>query len=150
MTPTQQTGYNDQKAGKLDPDLCRADTRAGREYRDGMRCARRDEVDALEGALHVVGAQLDPVERAVLLAEQVTPIDSEPAPSETKPAPDESNALVSGSNDPLHELKKDVAAVMGVPEHLTREIPAIIEPVYEKKRTRKAKPADADQGSLFS
>lgn len=150
MTPTQQLGYNDQKAGKLDPDLARADNPKGRKYRDGMRCARRDEVDALECALHVVGGKLDRVERAVLLAEQVTPIESEPPQSGTKPALIESKALLSGSNDPLAEAKKEIAAVMGVPEHLTREVPVIIAPVYEKKRSRKAKPVDADQGSLFS
>lgn len=129
MTPTQQIGYNDQKAGTLDPDLSRADTAKGREYRDGMRCARRDEVDALEGALNVVGGTLDPVERAVLLAEQVTPIESEPSPSDSKQAPDESKALVSGSNRP--------AAT------------EIIPPVYEKKRTRKAKPVDDSQASFL-
>lgn len=149
MTPTQQTGYNDQKAGALDPDLSRADNPKGREYRDGMRCARRDEVDALDLALRVQGARLDPVERAVLLAEQVTPIESEPPQSGTKPVPNESKALLSGSNDPLDELKKEVAAVIGVPEHLARDVPAIIAPVYEKKRTRKAKPVDANQGSLL-
>lgn len=73
MTPTQQLGYNDQKAGAICPDLSRADTAKGREYRDGLRMARRDEVDAIDGALNAMGAALDPVERAVLLAEQVHP-----------------------------------------------------------------------------
>ena len=48
MTPTQQRGYDDQRAGMLNPALADADTPDGKEYRDGVRQGRRDAKDGIE------------------------------------------------------------------------------------------------------
>lgn len=81
MTPIMQDGYDAQKKGALDPELVRADTAAGREYREGTRQARRDAFDAEQGH--------EPFRARPVTAEIFA---SEPPPVESIAPPADSNA----------------------------------------------------------
>lgn len=91
MTPLQQRGYDDQRAGALDPALMADDGPSGREYRDGTREARRDVHDAGE-APHAAR----PVTADMLAPAEPPPVELGPAPAaptvdaakfQDKPAP---------------------------------------------------------------
>lgn len=122
MTPIQQSGYDAQQRGEVDPDLSRADTPAGREYRDGMRMARRDEMDANLSAMPVSGAPC-PIGPADYVS---TPLSVPLTPCGALAVPAKALSLTTPPATPN----------------------AFADPEPGAKKGRKAKPEARDQGQL--
>lgn len=131
MTPTQQIGYDAQRRGEIDPDLSRADTPAGREYRDGMRMARRDEADAV---------MRDGIEAATDRTRDSNPESTPPTP----PAP--RTLLVPLTLCGALAVPAEAISLTTSPATPN----AFADPEPGAKKVRKAKPADEGQGSLFA
>lgn len=123
MTSLQQRGYDDQMAGKPDPVLEVADTVEARQYRDGLRAARRDQIEE----------RCNDMELGPALATQRTePLAIEP----TEPPPITLNDIAPS----LPDTAIDIASTPGAPN-------AFFDP--PPKKPRKPKPADDAQLGLF-
>lgn len=137
-----EEGYRDIIRGVLKAHLYEGDSKDNQAYRSGVRTCRADcqseEQEDEEG----------------LEAELPTP------PGEVNPIPDwkrrliEFRAQVSGtphaSNFDVNSKPPEEQIRVEQSDRLPEPVPLIVPPVHEKKKTRKAKPVDADQGSLFA
>lgn len=129
MTPLQQRGYDDQRAGRLDTELMADPGPKGREYRDGTREARRDAFDAGElAAVVVCGATPSaPIERAAAVAQPVNELPKVEHEVEIKTTP--SGLVAVADSKPI--------------------LPMIIPPVREKKRRKTSPSENPNQSTLF-
>lgn len=140
-----QRGFDDAKAGGIDPILGTADTPEAKEYRDGHRQARRDAFDGIE----LEG------ERAPLW-----PVVPAPDVAPSKPIPE--GVLIQHSHK-IHDFDL-VARVVGTVEGFValdniREgqvvviddahVPSLPAATPAPAKKRKPKPVDADQLSLL-
>lgn len=138
-----QRGFDDAKAGGIDPILGTVDSREGKEYRDGHRQARRDAFDGIE-----LEGELAPL----------WPVVPEPDVAPSKPIPEE--VLIQHSHK-IHDFDL-VARVVGTVEGFValdnvREgqlvviddahVPSL--PAATPTKKRKSKAADTDQLSLL-
>lgn len=130
MTPTQQRGYDDAKAGLTNPALAEADTPAGREYRAGVRQRRRDESDA----------QSDGV---TLGAGWVPTYDNPDNRHCEQPA----ESVVTGA--PRLQIEPEPPCAAPNPFAAIQKAGPFADPEPRAPRTRKAKPVDDAQASLF-
>lgn len=131
MTPLQQRGFDDQRAGKLDPILNTAMTPAGQEYRDGTRQARRDAWDAGEPMASTPQATQSTAPEPVFIAH--------PALVEA------AKAVFPPSVTVIPSAPLPVASGL----HPTGQLGAFTDHLKGAKKPRKAKPAPAGQASLF-
>lgn len=138
-----QRGFDDAKAGGIDPILGTADTREAKEYRDGHRQARRDAFDGIE--LEGDRAPLWPVvpEPAVATSSQ---------PPEPREEPSIGKAVPIGNPSPESNVVETVDGLVCTKEVREGDVVVIdsrIAATVVPPKKRKPKPVDSDQLSLL-